>query len=276
MISTARSSLQCCRKWPACGGQSVFRSATTFRLSGGRSRCAYELICRDSVSAPTYCRVVGSISAYQTTSGTRYRAMFRKPDHAQTHKRGFETKREAELFLARVEIDKSRGAYIDPSKSRVLVGDWLDAWTDGRADWRATSRERASGIGARHIKPSLGGYPLGSLTHGAVKAWAGDLSKTQSPSSVRKIINVLSGSLQMAVQDGRLPANPAHGLNLLKVGKSAERYLSHGEVRDRADAVDSLGKGMYRGERAGDQGMRIAPKSQDRVRLSREVRSHDR
>lgn len=202
--------------------------------------------------------------------------MFRKPDHAQTHKRGFETKREAELFLARVEIDKSRGAYIDPSKSRVLVGDWLDAWTDGRADWRATSRERASGIGARHIKPSLGGYPLGSLTHGAVKAWAGDLSKTQSPSSVRKIINVLSGSLQMAVQDGRLPANPAHGLNLLKVGKSAERYLSHGEVRDRADAVDSLGKGMYRGERAGDQGMRIAPKSQDRLRLSREVRSHDR
>ena len=203
--------------------------------------------------------------------------MFRKPDHAQTHKRGFKTKREAELFLASVEIDKSRGAYIDPSKLRVLlVGEWLDAWTDGRADWRATSRERASGIGARHIKPSLGGYRLGSLTHGAVKAWAGDLSKTQSPSSVRKIINVLSGSLQMAVKDGRLPANPAHGLNLSKVGKPAKRYLSHGEVRDLADAVDLPGKEMYRDEHSWDQGMRIAPKSQDRVRLSREVRSHDR
>ena len=54
--------------------------------------------------------------------------MFRKPDHAQTQKRGFKTKREAELFLASVEIDKSRGAYIDTSKSRVLVGEWLDAW----------------------------------------------------------------------------------------------------------------------------------------------------
>jgi integrase len=37
--------------------------------------------------------------------------MFRKPDHAQTQKRGFKTKRDAELFLASVEIDKSRGAH---------------------------------------------------------------------------------------------------------------------------------------------------------------------
>ena len=187
---------------------------------------------------------MGSISAYQTTSGKRYRALFRKPDHAQTQKRGFKTKREAELFLASVEIDKSRGAYIDPSKSRVLVGEWLGAWMDGRADWRATSRERARGIVALHIKPALGGYPLGSLTHGAVQAWAGGLSRTQSASSVRKIVNVMSGSLQMAVKDGRLPANPARGLNLPKVGKPAKRYLTHDEVRDLADAVDSLGKGM--------------------------------
>jgi integrase len=175
--------------------------------------------------------------------------MFRKPDHAQTQKRGFKTEREAELFLASVEVDKSRGAYIDRSKSRVLVGEWLDAWMDGRANWRATSRERARGIVALHFKPKLGGYPLGSLTHGAVQAWAGSLSKTQSPSSVHKIVNVLSGSLQMAVKDGRLPANPAHGLNLPKVGKPAKRYLTHDEVRDLADAVDSLGKGMYRGTR---------------------------
>ena len=154
---------------------------------------------------------MGSIKAYQTTYGKRYRAIYRKPDDAQTQKRGFKTKREADLFLASVGIDKSRGAYIDPSKSRVLMGEWLDARMDGRADWRATSRERARGIVALHIKPKLGGYPLESLTHGAVQAWAGSPSKTQSPSSVRKIVNVLSGSLQMAVKDGRLPANRPMG-----------------------------------------------------------------
>lgn len=140
-----------------------------------------------AIGGRTYCRIMGSMSAYQTTSGKHYRAMFRKPDHAQTQKRGFKTKREAELFLASVEIDKSRGAYIDPSKSRVLVGEWLEDWMDGRADWRPTSRERARGIVSRHIKPTLGGYPLGSLTHGAVQAWAGGLSRRSRPRACARL-----------------------------------------------------------------------------------------
>ncbi|MGV8895633.1 MAG: tyrosine-type recombinase/integrase [Rhodoglobus sp.] len=84
-----------------------------------------------------------------------------------------------------------------------------------------------------------------------MQTWAGGLSRSQGASSVRKIVNVLSGSLQMAVKDGRLPTNPAHGLNLPKVGKASKRYLTHAEVRDLADAVDSLGKGMFRGETNG-------------------------
>jgi len=186
-----------------------------------------------------------------TSSGKRYRVIYRRPDHLQTQKRGFKTKRDAELFLAKTEIDKSRGAYIDPSKSRVLVGEWLDSWMESRSDWRPTSRERARGIVELHIKPHLGKYPLGALDHKTVQTWAGGLSRSQGPSSVRKIVNVLSGSLQMAVKDGRLPANPAHGLNLPKVSKASKRYLSHAEVRDLADAVDSLGKGMFRGETNG-------------------------
>lgn len=182
---------------------------------------------------------MGSVSAYETKAGKRYRVIYRRPDHLQTQKRGFKTKRDAELFLAKTEIDKSRGAYIDPSKSKVLVGEWLDSWMESRSDWRPTSRERARGIVELHIKPQLGRYPLGALDHKTVQTWAGGLSRSQGPSSVRKIVNVLSGSLQMAVKDGRLPANPAHGLNLPKVGKASKRYLSHAEVRDLADAVDS-------------------------------------
>jgi integrase len=191
---------------------------------------------------------MGSVTAYETNAGKRYRVIYRKPDHIQTQKRGFKTKRDAELFLAKVEIDKSRGAYVDPAKSRVLLGEWLDGWMTSRSDWRETSRERACGIVARHIKPELGGYPLASLNHQLIQNWAGSLSKTQGPASVRKIVNVLSGALQMAVRDGRLPANPAHGLNLPKVSKASKRYLTHAEVRDLADAVDALGRGIYRGE----------------------------
>ena len=151
---------------------------------------------------------MGSINAYETSSGKRYRVIYRKPDHSQTQKRGFKTKRDAELFLANIEIDKSRGAYVDPSQSRVLLGEWLDNWMAGRSDWQPTSRERARGIVEIHIKPKLGQYPLGALDHQTIQKWAGGLSSSQGASSVRKIVNVLSGSLQMAVKDGRLPANP--------------------------------------------------------------------
>ncbi len=65
---------------------------------------------------------MGSVTAYETIAGQRYRVIYRKPDHIQTQKRDFKTKRDAELFLAKVEIDKSRGAYVDPAKSRVLQG----------------------------------------------------------------------------------------------------------------------------------------------------------
>ncbi|MGV8895632.1 MAG: Arm DNA-binding domain-containing protein [Rhodoglobus sp.] len=81
---------------------------------------------------------MGSISAYQTTSGKRYWIIYRRPDHLQTQKRGFKTKRDAELFLAKTEIDKSRGAYINPSKSGSTCG-----W---RAD-RTSARPRGKGPG---------------------------------------------------------------------------------------------------------------------------------
>jgi hypothetical protein len=48
----------------------------------------------------------------------------------------------------------------------------------------------------------------------------------------------------MAVKDGRLPANPAHGFNLPKVSKTSKRYLTHAEARDLAEAVDALGRGI--------------------------------
>ncbi len=62
---------------------------------------------------------MGSITAYETTTGKRYRVRYRKPDHSQTDKRGFRTKREAELFLAATEVRKATGEFIDATASRI-------------------------------------------------------------------------------------------------------------------------------------------------------------
>ena len=42
---------------------------------------------------------------------------------SQTDKRGFRTKREAEMFAAEVEVYKARGEYVAPSLGRVTVGE---------------------------------------------------------------------------------------------------------------------------------------------------------
>lgn len=64
---------------------------------------------------------MGSIESYATKAGKRYRVRYRKPDHSQAAKRGFTTKKAAELYLAENEVSKARGQWIDASESRNTV-----------------------------------------------------------------------------------------------------------------------------------------------------------
>lgn len=186
---------------------------------------------------------MGSVTPYETASGKRYRVRYRKPDHAQTDKRGFKTKKAAELFLATVEVSKSRGAYVDPTRARVSVGDWMQIWVSTRSDLRASTLDRIEGIVRRNIVPALGPIALGDLTRLRVQEWASKLSEDQSAWSVRKIVNTLSGALQLAVEDGRIAANPAARLKLPKVSRVTKSYLSHEQVHRLSDAVEDRGQG---------------------------------
>jgi integrase len=180
---------------------------------------------------------MGSIEPYKTAAGPRYRVRYRKPDHSQGAKRGFTTKKEATLYLASVEISKNRGSYVDPSRSRVTVAEWMETWISTRSDLRTSTLDRMNGIIRRDIVPSLGNVPLGDLQRLQVQQWASALSKTQGAWSVRKIVNTLSGALALAVEDERIVKNPAVRLKLPKVTKSSKLYLSHDQVRALADAV---------------------------------------
>jgi integrase len=186
---------------------------------------------------------MGSVSAYSTARGKRYKVQYRKPDHSSTSKRGFLTKREATLFPASVEVSMSRGAYVDPTRSRITVGEWMDQWMAARTDLRASTLDRIEGIIRRNIKPAIGNVALADLRRMMIQEWASALSNDQSAASVRKIVNTLSGALQLAVDDGRIPTNPASRLKLPKVAKVSKRYHDHQQVHDLAEAVDARGSG---------------------------------
>ncbi len=182
---------------------------------------------------------MGSVTPYETGGGRRYRVRYRKPDHSQTDKRGFRTKRDAELFLASVEVAKNTGRYIDPSRGRVTIAQWMTSWIESRSDLRPSTLDRVQGVIRIHIIPTIGHLALSDFSRLQAQQWASKLSATQSAGSVRKIVNVLSGGLQLAVDDGRLPANPATRLKLPKQIKNRKKFLTHEQVAALAEAVDA-------------------------------------
>lgn len=198
---------------------------------------------------------MGSVAAYETASGRRYRVRYRKPDHSQTDKRGFRTKREAELFLATVELSKAHGSYLDPVEARITVGELGAEWLANKEQalkpssfsplstaWRVYVAPRWAGTSIGRIRPSTVEQWVRELGQGkapTVRARGEHLNKPRSSSVVIRAVGILAGILDVAVRDGRLARNPARGLSNLprKVTKKQRRYLTDEEVFRFAESV---------------------------------------
>jgi hypothetical protein len=120
---------------------------------------------------------MATIEKYQTSSGaTLYRVRYRTPDNRQTDKRGFTTKRDAERFANKIEVDKTRGEYVAPSHSRVTVGELGPAWLD-----RQRGHVKPSGYAVMEttwrlrVKPRWVNTAIGAIRPSAVQAWLSDL-----------------------------------------------------------------------------------------------------
>ncbi|MDR7110921.1 integrase [Microbacterium trichothecenolyticum] len=178
---------------------------------------------------------MGSVEAYESKSGRRYRVRYRRPDNTQTDKRGFRTKREAENFLATVETSKLRGEWVDPARSRVRLSQVAEAWYDSKIRVKPTTRSGYRNSLDKHVLPEWGDVRIVDIDHAHVQSWIARLSTTLSASSTRQVYLVLSGALAYAVRDGRLARNVAANIELPRLSKSERRYLSHAQVHALAD-----------------------------------------
>ena len=82
---------------------------------------------------------MGSVTPYDTAAGKRYRVRYRRPDHGQTDKRGFRTKRDAELFLATVEVSKARGEFVVPADARETIDALGVTWLANQSHLKPSS-----------------------------------------------------------------------------------------------------------------------------------------
>lgn len=174
---------------------------------------------------------MGSVSAYTTANGRRYRVRYRTPDHRQTDKRGFTTKRDAELFLASVETSKARGEFIDPSDAHALIGDLGAEWLSGRRSvMKPSSFHSVQSAWRLHVEPRWGRRRLSSIRHSEVQAWVSEMAQSQSATNVLRSYGVLAGILDVAVRNRRLPSNPARNMMLPRKLPKRKAYLTHQQV----------------------------------------------
>lgn len=169
------------------------------------------------------------MSIQRRPDGT-WRARYRGPDKKE-RSRHFDRKRDAELWLASIEVSKGRGEWVDPALSKVALGPWILSWLDGQVQLKATTKLRYAGLTKKQILPTWERVPLAQITPADVSKWVSTLTASGlSAASVRYAHRVFSLSLKAAVLDGRLARNPAEGVPLPRAKAKPKIFLTHAQV----------------------------------------------
>lgn len=182
---------------------------------------------------------MATISRYQTASGaTLYRVRYRTPDHRQTDKRGFRTKRDAEAFAATIEVEKLTGSYVAPALGKITVGELGPGWLSRQEGVMKPSAFHSVESAWRvHVQPRWARTTIADIRHSEVQAWVTELAGRRKGTLVATVYSVLARILDDAVRDRRLANNPARGVKLPARAKRKNVYLTAEQLH--ALAVES-------------------------------------
>ncbi len=190
-----------------------------------------------------------------TRRNGRWQAAYRDPDQRE-RTRTFDRKQDAERWLAVVQADMLRGAWVDPTAGQETFGSYAERWLATRI-WRPSTLDQQRGRLEVHVLPFLGDKPLASLRTSDLQAWAKGRSEAVGPSTLKVIVQLVRSVLGGAVTDRVIAASPATGLKLAKTPARRVEPLEVGQVlalvdampaRFRAAAVVAAGAGLRQGE----------------------------
>lgn len=205
----------------------------------------------------------------------RWLARWREYPGGPQKTKQFARKVDAERFLVDVEHRLMTGTYTPPAAGQVTVAAYAAEWLTRRT-WAPLTRERIERELRLHIVPTLGQRPLASLRRAHVEEWAKTLRRAHveagkdamplAASSVNAAFRTLRAMLGAAVDDDRIPRNPATGAKV-PIGADAPfvpltavevRAVAHGAVEHvRAAVVLAAGTGLRQGELFGLVGDRV-------------------
>jgi integrase len=146
----------------------------------------------------------------------------------------FERKREAERWLCTTAGAINRGDFIDPRRGETRFSAIAEEWRDTWADLAPKTQVGYASILNRHVLPAFGTARVSSITPKDVQDFANLLATSHSPSTVRRVMDVLRNVLRVAVERRYISAAPCVGVRLARMG-GARRVeispLTHHEIR---------------------------------------------
>jgi integrase len=191
------------------------------------------------------------------SGGLSYLVRYHGPD-GKTHSRQFPKKVDADRFANASEVAKHSGSWIDPGRGRILFSEWVEKWKPSQVHLRPSSRARDESYLDTHIVPRFGNVPLSKIQNADIRAWIAELSALGlAPATVGKAKQIVSKILQAAVDDRRIPTNPADRIPLPRIEREEMRYLDPAQVSHLADTIDQRYRalvllGAYGGLRLGE------------------------
>lgn len=167
----------------------------------------------------------------------RWRARYRDANQRE-HAKHFTRRTDAQRWLDAVTTSVQTGAYVDPARARLTIGQLADTWLATKVNLKPTTRALYTSVLEVHVRPRWGSVRLTRIEHGDVQTWVAELSTHGlSGGHVRKIHGVLLGVLALAVRDRRIPSNPAAAISLPRAGERPRRYLTAVQVERLAQAA---------------------------------------
>lgn len=156
----------------------------------------------------------------------------------------FATKGAALGYLATVEADLHRGAWIDPRDGELSVEAlsrlWLESNPAKRPDTRATDEYHLK----CHILSSLGRRRIEEVTPRMLQQLVNQWTTLLSPKTVGRAYGVVRAMFTYAVDSDMLFRSPCRGIKLPRVEPQARRLLTPDEVAAIAAATPPEYRGM--------------------------------
>jgi integrase len=186
----------------------------------------------------------------------KWRARFQLPD-GRWRTATFDTRAGGKAWLVEQQAAVSAGTYVDPTKARRTVGQFLESGAMSEVHLKPTTIDRANGIVKLYLLPVWGDVPFQKITTERLQGWINGLSKgSLSPTTVRHIGVQMGKILKRAETLGVLPVNPMKDVHLPKARREEMRFIGPESLMLLSHEVDSRYTAMVLV--AGYTGLRLA------------------